>query len=304
MGTLVVVSLYHLFPRFQIWHFHTSTKYRWAQKQNSRNWWRLYVAGDWSATGIATHTLTFSQCYQWFACRLNDLMDTHPSSSAGKSTDASHAAGNWSSNGRFIFNPNAFSLTQQRDLKGEESTVLDSRASIQIWIWWWTNFDQNCIGQTRLRSPSTDQGRWPLCILRPFALKLSEELCNRSSTVAQCGCRQEVWAAESWNFAQSCLLTSMLPCRWDAYRKEGHCEDDTPTGKEHIPTGKVHRLSPENPSPWSNLQVAWAIEAEATKKLPKFAQICFLKQEWEIPVITGLQHELWHRYHCTDAIWA
>ena len=112
----------------------------------------------------------------------------------------------------------------------------------------------------------------------PVTPKLLEEVNHRSRTVAQCGCRQEAWAAESWNFAQSCLLKWMLPGKRDAYRKGGHREND-------IPAWKVHRLFPDNPSPWPKLQV-WETEAEATKKIPSLTSIPLLRWQKSLAVKT------------------
>ena len=71
----------------------------------------------------------------------------------------------------------------------KESTLLDKRAPIRIWIWWWRNYSELQRPETRSWFPSTDQGIGPLCSWSSVPAKLSEKVHSTPITLVQCGCR-------------------------------------------------------------------------------------------------------------------
>ena len=85
------------------------------------------------------------QCYQWFTGKLHCFMDTCPSTSAGESTESTNSAAKWSWV-KDICPTRLHFLSLRRMWVSQESTSLDNRAPIEIWIWWWRNCNKNCRG--------------------------------------------------------------------------------------------------------------------------------------------------------------
>ena len=100
-----------------MWHVFTSSKYTWSWKQIPEVEWDTQeetrqlevphrLAHICCQIPSLSPGLSYDQlCYQWFTGKLNCLMDTYPSSSAGQSNEAACSAAKWLLSERFMSNP-------------------------------------------------------------------------------------------------------------------------------------------------------------------------------------------------------
>ena len=98
-----------------MWHFLTSSKYTWSQRQIPEVEWDTQeeiqplphrLAHICCQIPSLSPGLSYDQqCYQWFTGKFNCFMDTYLSSSAGQGPEDTHSVGKWSLSDRFMSNP-------------------------------------------------------------------------------------------------------------------------------------------------------------------------------------------------------